>query len=134
MSLAHNPYNQYKKQSVNTSTPEKLLIMLFDGAIRFSGQARLAIGEKDFAKANTYLCKCQDIISEFMNTLNMDYPISKDLYQLYEYIHHQYVQGNIHKDIKYLDEGEKYLRELRETWVQASKLAKATGGETGESL
>ncbi|MFZ5945229.1 MAG: flagellar export chaperone FliS, partial [Bacillota bacterium] len=72
MALAHNPYAQYKQQSVNTATPEKLLLMLLDGAVKFSGQARRALEEKDVEKANYYLIRCQDIVLELMGSLNME--------------------------------------------------------------
>jgi len=124
VALAQNPYAQYKQQSIFTASPEKLLIMLFDGAIRFSGQARKAIEEKDVEKSNNYILRCQDIVNELINSLNMDYEISHSLYKMYDYINYNFMQANIHKDVNFLDEAEQYLKQLRETWVQAAKLAK----------
>ena len=132
MSLAYNPYSQYKKQAVTTANPGKLLIMLFDGALKFSGRARLAIEENDIEQANNYIKKCQDIIDELTSSLNMDYEISKQLYPLYEYINHQFLQANIHKDTRFLDEADKLLRDYRATWLEASKIVKKSGGELGE--
>lgn len=134
MSLAYNPYSQYKKQAITTANPGKLLVMLFDGAIKFSGQARLAIEEKNVEQANTYVKKCQDIMDELMRSLNMDYEISKQLYQIYEYINHQFLQANIQKDTRFLDEADRLLRDFRETWLEASKIAKKSGGEIGEQI
>ena len=46
-----NPYNKYIKQyqasNVNTATPEKLMIMLFDGALQFLQKAKTVIEVKD---------------------------------------------------------------------------------------
>lgn len=134
MSLAYNPYNQYKKQAITTANPGKLLVMLFDGAIKFSGQARLAIEGKNVEQANIYIKKCQDIIDELMGSLNMDYEISKQLYQLYEYINHQFLQANIQKDTRFLDEADRLLRDFRETWLEANKIVKKSGGEIGEQI
>lgn len=124
LALAQNPYARYKEQAISTATPEKLIIMLFDGAIKFSGQARKAIEEKDIPKANEFLIRCQDIVSELMNSLNMDFEISRQIYSIYEYINYNFLQANIHKDVKYLDEADHYLKEMRATWIEAAKLAK----------
>lgn len=138
VALAQNPYAQYKQQSVVTASPEKLLIMLFDGAIRFVGQAKNALQEKDIEKSNYYLIRAQNIVYELMASLNMEYEISQPLFQMYEYINYNLQQANIHKDVSYLAEPEKYLREFRETWIEAAKLAKnppsnnAGGDEKGE--
>lgn len=138
MALAQNPYAQYKQQSVNTAGPERLLIMLFDGAIRYCGQGRKAMEEKDIEKSNYYLLRCQDIVFELMGSLNMDYEISKSLLNMYEYINYNLQQANIEKDLKYLEEAESYLREFRDIWLQAAKLAKnplinqSDGVEKGE--
>lgn len=131
MNLAGNPYAQYKKQSITTATPEKLLIMLFDGALRFTAQARRAMEEKNISKTNEALTRVQDIVNELMASLNMDYEISHNLYSLYEYINYTLIQANIKKDMNLLTEAEQNLRELRETWVAASKIIK-TGGENGD--
>lgn len=124
MALAPNPYAQYKKQAVTTAKPEQLLIMLFDGAIRFVGQARKTIEDKDIEKTNTHLMRSQDIVYELIGSLNMDFDISHSLLPLYEYINHNLQQANISKDVKYLDIAESLLREFREVWIEAGKLAK----------
>lgn len=131
MALAQNPYAQYKQQAITTASPEKLLIMLFDGAIRFSGQARKALKEKNIEKSNYFLVRCQDIVFELMGSLNMDYEISQSLFQMYEYINYNFQQANIHKDLKYVDEAEQYLKEFREIWVQAAKLANNPPNNSG---
>ncbi|MFZ7101337.1 MAG: flagellar export chaperone FliS [Peptococcaceae bacterium] len=124
MALAQNPYAQYKQQSIATAGPEKLLIMLFDGAIRFLGQAKSALEAKDIEKTNYYLIRCQNIVYELMGSLNMEYEISQSLFQMYEYINYNLQQANMQKDVKFLAEPEQYLREFRETWVQAARLVK----------
>lgn len=138
VALAQNPYAQYKQLAVNTASPERLLIMLFDGAIRFCLQARQAIEEKDLEKSNYYLLRCQDIVTELIGSLNMDYEISNSLIKMYEYINYNLQQANIKKDVQYLEEAERYFREFRDIWTQAAKLAKSPplnqskGDEKGE--
>lgn len=124
MALAQNPYAQYKQLSVNTAGPEKLLIMLFDGAIRFCTQAKRAMENKDIEATNNNLLRCQDIVMELMGSLNMDYEISNSLLRMYDYIYYNLQQANIKKDLQFLEEAEKYLRDFRELWIQVAKAAK----------
>jgi len=114
-------YDQYRKASVETVTPEKLLIMLYDGAIRKLDNAKKALEDKDINRAHQEIIKVEDIIIELMSTLNMDYEISHNLFVLYEYLYNQLVQANFKKDSGMLSEVQSFLMELRETWSEAIK-------------
>ncbi|RAW09969.1 flagellar export chaperone FliS [Paenibacillus taichungensis] len=116
-----SPYEKYKQSSVQTSTPGQLVIMLYDGAIRFVKVGIEGISSKDYMKANVNLGKAQTIISELMSTLDHSYPVSKNLFSMYEYMNHLLIQSNIKKETKHALEALDYLKELRETWVAASK-------------
>lgn len=119
MNQAH-AYNAYKNNSVMTASPAKLVLMLYDGAIKNLKLAEIAIEDSDIEKVNTYIKKAQDIISEFMITLNFEAggDIAKNLYQLYEYMYNRLVRANISKDIEGIREVKKHLEELRDAWAQ----------------
>ncbi|MBC9784456.1 flagellar export chaperone FliS [Heliobacterium chlorum] len=116
---------QYRNTTVQTAAPEKLLIMLYDGAIRFLQQAVKAIETKDFNDAHEKLLKAQNIVVELMVTLNMDYEISKQLKKLYDFFYQQLVQANIKKETKIILEVVDMLTVLRNTWDEAAKLSKS---------
>lgn len=120
-----NPYQNYRQQQINTASQDKLLLMLFDGAIRFCNQARMALENKKYDEANTNLLKAQNIIQEFMITLNMDYEISHNLYYLYDYLYRRLVEANMKKDQAILEEVKGFLTELRQTFAEASLKARA---------
>ncbi|MCP3794831.1 flagellar export chaperone FliS [Paenibacillus sp. CH40] len=120
--MISSPYEKYKQSSVQTSTPGQLIIMLYDGAIRFVKAGLDGISSNDIAKTNINLVKAQTIISELMSTLNYSYDISKNLYALYEYMNYLLVQTNIKKKIESGEEVLGYLQELRETWIAVNKL------------
>lgn len=110
----------YQTNQVTTAPQKKLIIMLYDGAIKNLNLAKMAMEKKDIEKTSNYLIKAQNIISEFMNTLNFDQggDIAKNLYALYDYMYQTLVRANIDKDVNKLEEVKKYLEELRETWMQ----------------
>jgi flagellar secretion chaperone FliS len=116
-----NPYEVYQKNQVSTAKPEELTLMLYNGGIKFLQQSKMAIESKDLEKANSLIMKTQDIITELMVTLNMDYEISTSLLSLYEYMKERLIEANMKKDIELLDEVIEMLQELRTTWQQAMK-------------
>jgi flagellar protein FliS len=94
--------------------------MLYDGAIKNLRLAEIAINEKKIEKANECIKKTQDIILEFMNTLNFEQggQIATDLYKLYDYLYFRLVRANIDKDIAGIKEVKRFLEELRDAWAQ----------------
>ncbi|KUP23874.1 flagellar export chaperone FliS [Paenibacillus sp. DMB5] len=116
-----SPYEKYRQSSVKTSTPGQLLIMLFDGAIRFTKAGAEGIAAADIQKTNQNFVKAQAIMSELMATLDPGYSISNSLFSLYEYIRHLMIQANVKKDQSLAEEALTYLNELRVTWMEASK-------------
>ncbi len=122
--------NAYKSQQILTASREELTLMLYNGAIRFIAESVAATEKADFARANDRNQRAQDIVSEFMATLDMKYEISKNLWALYDYINYRLVQANLHKDAGQLEEAKSLLTELRDTWAEAMKknrIAKVVG-------
>jgi flagellar protein FliS len=130
---AYNPYlkkaEQYKQNQVETATPQEILIMLYDGAIRFLVLARKGMEEQNLEKSHKYLLKAQNIILEFMNSLDMEIggEMALNLYRLYEYLHYRLVQANIKKDVAMIDEVLDHLRNLKATWEEAIRIANKEG-------
>ena len=117
--MSANAYQMYKKTQVSTASQGELLLMLFDGAMKFGRQGKELIEKKEFAAANEKLQRTQDIVNELISSLNMDTgEIAQNLYQLYHFIHDRLVEANIKKDTALLDEALQMLNELRDTWRQ----------------
>ncbi len=113
--------DKYFENNIKTASPAQLLLMLYDGAIRFLKIAIDSTNKHDFANANKHYQKTQNIIQEFIITIDKNAPIAKQLVPLYDYFYRQLVQANIHKDVAPAEEVLSYLVELRETWYQASR-------------
>ncbi|SMD09800.1 flagellar export chaperone FliS [Sporomusa malonica] len=121
---AANTANAYKRQQIMTASPEELTLMLYNGAVRFVTESILAIEKKDIKKAHTANMQAQNIVREFMVTLDMKQEISQKWILIDEYILHCLIQGNIKKDKLKLEEAKRLLIEFRDTWFQAMKLVR----------
>lgn len=114
-----NPYQQYRRNQVETAGPGQLVLLLFNGALRFIQQAVGAMESRDLEGANRYLGRAQAIISELMGSLDLEQgEVARNLFNLYEYIHYRLVQGNIKKTVSPLEEAAGLLRELRDSWEE----------------
>jgi flagellar protein FliS len=120
--MISNAFQQYQEANLETASQGKLLLMLYDGAIRFLTQALQAMEAKKFNDAHMHILKAEDIITELMSCLRMDVgEISANLFKLYEYMNWRLMQGNIKRDARMIEEVQGLLRSLREAWVEAVK-------------
>lgn len=123
-----NPYATYQEQSVLTASQADLTLMLYNGCIKFLSRAELAMQRKDVPGANDALLRAQDIILEFMATLDMQYDISHQLMALYEYLRRRMIEANLRKEITIVQECLSLVTELRDTWAKAVKLSRGQVG------
>lgn len=125
--MINTPYQKYRQTQAQTASKPKLLIMLYDGAIRFVRAGIEGIENKDNEKANNNLCKAQAIVHELISALNFEYPISHDLLRVYEYMLHELIEANVHKIAAPAQEVLEHLTDLRETWLEAMKMPGVVG-------
>jgi flagellar protein FliS len=116
-----NAAQKYKQTSVQSATPEKILLMLYEGAMRFIKLAITAIDNKDIAGRGVNIGRAFDIILELNNTLNHEKggDIAKNLEQLYMFITDQLTKANATGQRKPLEDSLKVLETLYSGWVEA---------------
>lgn len=119
-----NAYQQYQYNSIMSASPERLLIMLFDGALKFVKLAQRDIKEKNIEGSNYNLTRAQAIINELDQSLNMNYEVSENLSEVYDFLYQKLVDANIKKDAQTLEIVEAMLIDLKETWSQALNVLK----------
>jgi flagellar protein FliS len=124
MTSIEKSYGQYKEKTIESSKPEELTLMLYNGLIKFIVSAKEDIEAKNLESSHNTLIKCQDIVFEFQYSLNMDYPISNELMLLYDYMYNRLIEANAKKDTAILDEVLEFATELRDTWLEVMRLAK----------
>lgn len=125
--------NKYLETTIQTATPAQLLIMLCDGAIRFTRQGVEAIKEHRIEDTNTNFLKTQDIINEFIITIDRESPIAENLLSLYDYFKMRLIEANTKKNIEPAEEVLGHLIDLKETWIQASKQYNQLAGQASGS-
>jgi flagellar protein FliS len=118
--------NKYLEASIQNATSAQLLIMTYDGAIRFCKQAIESLKDQDHDHAHQFISKTQDIINEFMITLDRNAPVAQDLLRLYEYFQSKLIEANVKKSPEPAVEVLNFLVDLKETWLQAAKLSHVT--------
>ena len=116
-----NRSTAYKNTEISTADQKKLIVMLYDGAIRFLQVAVDNMRPQNYDMVNTHIIKAQDIITELMLALNMEQggKIAANLFNIYAYLKKQLLEANITKDPKILMETSSMLQELREAWDKA---------------
>jgi len=125
--MADSQSNTYLRDAVMTATPEQLQLMLYDGAIRFSLQARDAIERKDYETSYDRLTRAQHIIVEMLNGLNYD--VNRELCErvasIYNFLYRKLVDASVQRSTQDIDDALKVLRIERETWqMLCDKVAK----------
>lgn len=123
---SNNAYNAYKNNSVNYASKEQLLLMLLDGAAKFSKIGRQAIVDKDIQKAHTNIVKIQDIFYELMATLDVSKggEWASSIMALYDFIIRRLVDANMKKSIDIMNEIIPLIEDVKDTWNEAYRVSK----------
>lgn len=104
-----NPYSKYIKQyqanNVNTATPEKLMMMLFDAAIQFLQKAKMSIEEHKYQERSENIEGARKIIRELMRTIDLENgnTVSKKLFKLYNRMATDLIKANVMRNTEKLD-------------------------------
>jgi flagellar protein FliS len=139
------PYSKvaksYKASAVQTASPGRLVLMLFDGYLRFTAAATKSWDEPDLIKKNeginNNLIRAQNIVTELQSSLDLSVPgdLPGTLYRLYDYVLTNLQQANINKDVQKIIEADKVISELREAWsemlTQNPENTSPSGGQPG---
>jgi flagellar secretion chaperone FliS len=121
-----NPYQQYQRTQAESASPGELIVMMYNGAIRFLTAGRLKLDSQDMAGANSSLLRAQDVILELMVSVDVSVgEVARNLYDLYEFMHRHLIQANVKKDARMVDEVIVLLRELQSAWEQAIRADKS---------
>lgn len=126
MNLMNMYSADYLRTQIETASKEQLLIMFYDGAIRFTARARMAIERGDIQDRHYCIKKAHAVIAELAATLDHEIGghIAEDLDSLYNYMLHELNTATVQNSTEPLVRVEEMLSGLRATWIQAIDIVK----------
>lgn len=119
-------YQQYQNQALETLTGGELVVKLFEGASKQITIAIFLINQHDVPGAYNCIVKAQKIINHLDRTLDMRYPISEELSEMYRFLFKALTEAITDKDIKKLKKILGLVDDLKVTFRQAARLARAS--------
>ena len=107
----------YKEQSILTATPGQLVVMLYDGCLRFLNQAAYAMRDGDMALAGNRLSRAEAIIDELLTTLDLEQGgvIASRLQGIYVFCSRHLIDARSQRDPEMIDKVAELLGKLRES-------------------
>jgi len=114
------PQDAYRKQDVLTAGPVDLIVMLYDALKKNIVLGKRGIEKKDVPGAHKCLMKAQMILTELINSLDMNYEIADELLSLYEFALKSIADANLHKDTEPLEPIIEMVDSIREAWKEIS--------------
>jgi len=114
-------FQSYKEQSVNTMTQGELLLLLYDELYKRLSQAELMLDQQNYPVYEASIERSVAIIDYLDSTLDRQYPISKNLAQLYEYFTYELGRAKTGRRKEVLDHVKTMVGELRDAFRQAQK-------------
>lgn len=134
MAASPKAYGQYRQVQVNTASPGKLILLLYQGAIRAMKQSIDMTEKKDFEGKGNALIKAQDIIMELNLALDMNVggEISDSLRRLYLYIYKRLVDANLNLNTGYIEECVGIMERLLGAWEVAVRESEGIANTTAQ--
>lgn len=117
---------RYKGVQMTTASPVQLVVMLYDGVIRFANEADEALAKDDRARAGDRVGRAIAIIDELTATLNPDHApeLAENLTALYGFCKRRLFAANIERNRDFLKDVVTALTPLREAWATVAKTQK----------
>ena len=127
-------YQGYKEQGINDMNPGELLLLLYDELVKRLVRAGLALDKKDWSLFDASVDRCLDILRYLDDTLDMQYPISRNLNRLYDYFSYELNRVKAGRNRTELNRVKTMVSELRDSFREAHKitmqqLAESAGGQ-----
>ena len=114
---------QYKSTHVETASPVRIVVQLYDGAIRFMKTGAQCIDEGDVAGKALALKKAHAIVTELQATLDRSHAseLCEELDRLYEFVVYRVTEANIKSDSSLLPPAVAVMTQLRDAWEELAR-------------
>ncbi len=125
-------YQGYKEQGINEMSQGELLLLLYDELVKRLLRAGLALDKKDYPLFEASVDRGLDIVRYLDDTLDMHYPISRNLNRLYDYFSYELNRVKAGRNRKELERVRVMAAELRDTFREAEKNASQEAQTAGQ--
>lgn len=117
----------YRENQVQTASRGQLLLMAYDGMLRFLADGRRAMQDGRYEAQGTCLNKAQALMQELQLALDhsINPQLASNLDRLYRYMSDRLMHANINDDLAAVDEVARMLAELREAWAEADRQSRS---------
>jgi flagellar protein FliS len=121
---------QYTNHSTQTATPGQLVVMLYDGFLRFAAQAKAAVERGDMGEAGQKLTRAQDIVTELRVSLDMTQgQVAQNLASIYDYVGERLVAARLNRQADEIAEAMRCMGDLRSAWAQIASTPRPARAE-----
>jgi flagellar protein FliS len=121
---ASSKLNTYTTVDVETASQGKLVVMLFNGAIKRAEEAKRQLEKRKLESVHNNLIRSQEIVAELRSSLDMRHgEVAKNLDRLYEYFQHLLITANVKKTEAPIVECIQLMTDMRDTWQEAFRKA-----------
>ena len=121
--MYQNGYQQYKMQAVTTMTRGEMLLLLFDELLKRLSRAEMALKEQQYDLFDKSVQRAEDIVLYLERALNMQYPICRELRQMYRFFIYELSRIKAGRNASVIKELKPLVMELRDAFREASKKA-----------
>jgi len=126
---------QYTNHSAQTAGPGQLVVMLYDGFLRFAAQAKLAYERGDLGEGGAKLTRAQNIVTELRVTLDMTQGrIAQNLASIYDYVGERLTAARLSRDTAEIDEGVRCMADRRGAWAQIAASPRPAANRPGPAV
>lgn len=127
----HNArHGNYLATQVLSATPEGLILIVYEGIIRYANMARLSLHDRNYEKVNDSLKRCFGLTTELLQALRFDtWEGAGDLARLYEFVVQEFLEANIDKQnpeqsVRHIDAALSVITELHAAWKEGATAAR----------
>ncbi len=116
-----NPYQQYQAQAIYTMTREEILLRLYDELLKRLLRAERALGEKNYELFDQSITRCREIVVYLIDTLNFQYPISRELKRHYDFFIYELSRIASGRKMEVIHELRPLIEDLKNAFAAAAK-------------
>ena len=127
--VTRGAHQQYQRAQVESASPTRLIVMLYEGAIRFCRLAQEAMRQRDLEKQHLNLIRAQRIVGELLASLNRSAggQLASNLSNIYAHILEELVKANLYDEPENLDHAVSLLCEMRASWAEIDRISSCDG-------